>query len=97
MQVRVFKPAKTAMQSGRAKLRDWVMEFEPQSRKEADQLMGWIGSDDTTGQIRMMFASKTEALAFAQRNGYDVIVTEPKQRKLQIKSYADNFAYKRVI
>ena len=97
MQVRVFKPAKTAMQSGRAKLRDWVMEFEPQSRKEADQLMGWIGSGDTTGQIRMVFPTKIEALAFARRNGYDVTVTEPKQRKLQIKSYADNFAYKRVI
>ncbi len=97
MKVRVFKPAKNAMQSGRAATKHWVMEFEPRDRKKADQLMGWIGSTDTRGQVRMEFETLEEAQAFAAKHNLIAEIEQPKSRKLQIKSYADNFAFKRVV
>ncbi|OKH89644.1 ETC complex I subunit [Thalassospira sp. TSL5-1] len=97
MKVRVFKPAKNAMQSGRAGTKHWVMEFEPQDRKKADQLMGWIGSTDTRGQVRMEFETLEEAQAFAAKHNLIAEIEQPKSRKIQIKSYADNFAFKRVV
>lgn len=97
MQVRIYQPAKNAMQSGRGATHKWVLEFEPAGRKEADDLMGWIGSADTNGQVRLTFGSRDEALAFAKRNGYEPTIVAPEARRFQIKSYADNFAFKRVV
>jgi hypothetical protein len=96
MEVRIFMPTKTAMQSGRGKLRDWVMEFEPGARIEPDALMGWSGSADTRAQVRLHFASSEEAVAHAEKNGWTYTVKAPKERKIRPKAYADNFAVKRV-
>ncbi|MFQ5766349.1 MAG: ETC complex I subunit [Rhodospirillales bacterium] len=93
--VRIFKPTKTAMQSGLDNTRSWVLEFEPGSRKETDPLMGWIGSADTRGQVRLRFDSKEEAIAFAKKNGFDVRLQDPKPRRVRPKSYAENFRYRR--
>ena len=65
--VRIFKPSKTAMQSGRNNVKRWVLEFEPGGPKQTDHLMGWIGSGDTTAQVRLKFDSKEEAVAFAKK------------------------------
>ena len=91
---RIYRPAKTAMQSGRANTKAWVLEFEPQGRKDHDPLMGWVGSSDTRGQIRMRFATKEEALAYSQRHRLDVDVEEPHTRRIRPKSYADNFKWR---
>ncbi len=96
MEVRIFKPTKTAMQSGRGKLRDWVMEFEPGARIEPDALMGWSGSADTRAQVRLRFASSEEAVAHAEKNGWTYTVQAPKERQIRPKAYSDNFAVKRV-
>jgi hypothetical protein len=96
MDVRIFKPTKTAMQSGRGKLRDWVMEFEPGARITPDPLMGWSGSTDTRAQVQLRFASAEEAVAHAEKNGWTYTVQQPKQRQIRPKAYADNFAVKRV-
>lgn len=93
--VRIYKPAKTAMQSGRRNTNDWVLEFEPGSRKETDTLMGWVGSRDTKGQVRMRFESKEDAITFAQKNGLSFQVFEPKKRRIKPKAYSDNFAFGR--
>ena len=94
-EVRIYKPAKTAMQSGRGNTRDWVLEYEPGSAKETDPLMGWAGSADTRSQVRLRFASKEEAVAFAKKNGMDFRVQEQKPRPIRPKSYSENFANKR--
>ncbi|MDA1010553.1 MAG: ETC complex I subunit [Chloroflexi bacterium] len=91
--VRIFQPAKTAMQSGRGSIRKWVLEFEPGSRKETDNLMGWVGSRDTRGQVRMRFDSKDDAIAFAKRNELSYQVSEPHKRRVKPKAYSDNFAF----
>jgi len=90
--VRIFKPAKTAMQSGHTNTRRWVMEFEPGSPKETDPLMGWIGSRDTRNQVRLRFDNKEDAVEFAKKNGYTIHLQEPKARRVRPKSYAENFA-----
>ncbi|MFQ5619884.1 MAG: ETC complex I subunit [Rhodospirillales bacterium] len=90
-EARIYRPAKTAMQSGRAKTRKWVLEFEPAAAKIVDPLMGWTGSADTREQVHMTFDSRDEAVAFAEKNGLEFRVEEPKTRRIRPKNYADNF------
>lgn len=94
MRARIYRPARTAMQSGTAKTHDWVLEFAPSSAREVDPLMGWTSSTDTQAQVRMSFASKEDALDYASENGIDVIVQEPKVRKPNLRAggYGENFA-----
>ena len=96
MIVRIYKPAKTAMQSGLAQTREWVLEPEPQSAKTVDPLMGWTSSSDTAAQLRLEFDSKEEAVAYAEREGLAYTVIEPQPRKPVRKSYADNFRFGRI-
>jgi ETC complex I subunit conserved region len=91
MVARIYRPAKTATQSGRAKTRDWILEMEPKSPKEPDPLCGWIGSDDTEQQIRINFPTKEAAIAFARREGMDFRLHDPHARIVRPKSYAENF------
>jgi hypothetical protein len=93
--VRIFNPAKTAMQSGRGKTREWVMTFEPKDRITADPMIGWVGSGDTGRQVRLSFETKDEAIAYARKHGYTYTVREAKERRIKPKAYADNFAYTR--
>jgi hypothetical protein len=96
MTARIYKPAKTAMQSGEARCKNWVLEHEPAAPREIDPLMGWTSTSDTEGQVRLEFDTKDEAIAFAERNGLAYAVVEPKPRKRIRKSYADNFKFGRV-
>lgn len=94
MQVRIYRPAQTAMQSGKGNSHAWVLEYEPAAPKKADPLMGWLGSTDTTQQIRLKFASKDEAVAYAKRKGLEFEVIEPAPKKpVPPKNYADNFRF----
>ena len=92
MLARIYKPAKTAMQSGKARTRDWVLEFEPASARVAEPLMGWTSSSDMNGQVRLAFESKDEAIAYAQKHGIAFQLSEPKTQRLTTKAYADNFS-----
>ena len=93
---RIYKPARTAMQSGQAKTKEWVLEFEPRDAKRPDPLMGWAGSSDTLGQVTLQFATREEAMAYAKRHGIDFQLEMPHTSKLKPKSYADNFRFDRV-
>ncbi len=97
MRARIYRPAKTAMQSGVAKTNIWLLEFAPASARALDPLMGWTSSDDTQSQVRLRFDSKKAALAYAKDNGIDAQVQEPKPRKQNIRpsGYAENFATNR--
>ncbi len=96
MKARIFKPAKNAMQSGRANVRRWRLEYEPASPREIDPLMGWTSSADMGQQVSLTFESKEEAVAFARKHGLDYQLIEPKQRIVRPKSYAENFKSDRV-
>ena len=92
MQARIYRPAKTAMQSGPAgNAKVWVLEYEPQAPKSPDHLMGWLGSNDTIQQITLKFDSAEKAVAYAQRHKLDYTVEAEPQKPLRLKNYADNF------
>jgi hypothetical protein len=92
MTARIYKPAKTAMQSGRAKTRDWVLDYEPAEPRVVESLMGWTTSGDMKSQVRLRFATKEEAVAYAERHGISYQVQEEKPTVRRGLSYADNFA-----
>jgi hypothetical protein len=96
MLARIYKPAKTAMQSGRAKTIEWVLEYEPATPREIDPLMGWTSSNDMLSQVRLFFDTKEEAIDYAQKNGIPFRVFEPHPRGFIKKSYADNFKFGRI-
>ena len=97
MTARIFKPAKSAMSSGQAKTRYWVLEYVNDTAREVDPLMGWTSSSDTQAQIRMKFATKEAALDYAKDNGIDAVVVDPKPRKANVRpgGYGENFATNR--
>jgi hypothetical protein len=93
---RIYRPSKTAMQSGRAQTHKWLLEYEPATRRTPDPLMGWASAHDTLNEVRMRFATLDEALAFATKRGLDYTIIEPQARTTKAKSYADNFRYDRI-
>ena len=96
MHVRIFRPAKNAMQSGRGNSKRWILEFEPTSGVKPDPLMGWSSSPDTRRQVRLGFDREIEAVGYAKEKGYTFTVVKCNERKMQPKSYSDNFAYSRI-
>ena len=94
--VRIFKPAKTAMQSGRRNTKQWVLEYEQASRRDPDPLMGWSSAHDTLNEVRLHFVTLEEAVAFAEKRGFEYSVITPQARTEKQKSYADNFRYDRI-
>jgi len=95
MFARIFKPSKTAMQSGKSKTHDWVLEFEPACARTPDPLMGWISAADTNAQVRLSFDTKEKAMAYAETHGIPYRLIEPETPPKIIKAYADNFASNR--
>lgn len=96
MVARIYRPAKTAMQSGQARSKEWVLEFEPEAPRAVDPLMGWTSSSDMRSQIRLEFDSREEAIAYAERNGIPFTIAQNTPRKHIKKSYAENFKFGRL-
>lgn len=88
---RIYRPAKSAMTSGRKKTKYWVLEYDPAAKKQKDPLMGWAGSGDMLGQVRLTFDTQEEAIAYAKRSGIAYRITPTHDRTIKPKSYADNF------
>jgi len=97
MRARIYQPARTAMSSGTAKTKHWVLEFAQSSARDVDPLMGWTSSTDTQAQVKMSFETKEAAVEYAEANGIDASVQEPKKRRANIRAngYAENFATNR--
>ncbi len=97
MRARIYKPARTAMSSGTAKTKHWVLEHVAETAREVDPLMGWTSSSDTQAQVKLQFDTKEAALEYAREHGIDAVVREPKKRKANIRAggYGENFATNR--
>ena len=95
MVARIYKPAKTAMQSGTAKTKQWVLEYEPEERREIEPLMGWTSSGDMRQQVQLRFVSPEEAVAYAERHGIPYQIFEEKIPARRGMAYSDNFAPRR--
>jgi len=95
MPARIYRPSKTAMQSGFANTKAWVLDFEPEAPRQVEPLMGWTSSGDMRQQLHLRFDTKEEAIAYCERRGVPYQVTENVPLKRRIMSYADNFSFKR--
>ena len=91
MTLKIYKPAKTAMQSGQGKTKKWLAEYISETDIVKDSLMGWNSSLDTQSQIKIVFESKEQAISWAKKNNYQFYVEEPKIKRKKPKSYASNF------
>ena len=96
MPARIYKPAKSATQSGLARTKQWLLVFEQDKPREIEPLMGWTSSGDTRQQVRLWFDTKEEAMAYAGREGIAYRVEEPQEDKRRTMSYSDNFKFNRV-
>jgi hypothetical protein len=96
MTARIYKPAKTAMQSGLANTKTWALDFDLAEQRTVEPLMGWTSSGDTRQQLRLRFDTKEEAIAYCERHGiaHQVLVSAEAAPRRGI-SYSDNFAFKR--
>jgi len=97
MRARIYRPARTAMQSGVAKTRQWVLEFSPAQARRIDPLMGWTSSADMDSQVKLHFDTREAAEAYAKAHGIDYQVIEPKTRRPNLRpaGYGENFATNR--
>lgn len=93
MRVRIYKPSKNAMQSGRGNSADWVLEYELETPRRPEPLMGWTAANDTLNQVKMHFASKEAAVAMAESEGWEYEVADVNARRIVPRSYLDNFKY----
>lgn len=96
MLARIYRPSKTAMQSGKAKTERWVLEFEAKAARRIDPLMGWTSASDMdASQLRLSFDSKEAAIAYAERRGIPYQLFEAAEATPVAKAYSDNFAFRR--
>jgi len=91
MTIKIYKPAKSSMQSGLGKTKQWIAEYITETDKVKDTLMGWNSSLDTKEQIKIFFDTKEQAIEWSKKNNQQFIVIEPKERKIKPKNYASNF------
>jgi len=96
MLAKIYRPARTAMQSGQAKSKRWLLEYEPEEARRVEPLMGWTSSGDMKSQLKLWFDTKEEAVAYCERNGIPFRVHEPGGTAFKPMSYSDNFKYNRV-
>jgi len=91
MKAKIYKPSKTAMQSGRSKFNKWILKFNNNRNQKKDSIMGWNGGSNTISQVELKFDTKEDAINYAERNDIEYVVLESSERKVITKSYADNF------
>lgn len=97
MHARIYRPARSAMTSGQANTKAWVLEFAPEEAKRIDPLMGWTGSGDMRRQVRLSFETSEAAVEYAERCGLAYVVEQAHRRRPNIRprGYAGNFAHDR--
>jgi hypothetical protein len=96
MLARIYKPGKSPTQSGAAKSRQWVLDFEPSQARTIEPLMGWTSSGDMNGQVRLYFASSEEAVAYATRHNIPYRLEHAQTATRRLSAYSDNFRSNRI-
>lgn len=96
MKARIYPVSKSATQSGRGKTQLWMLEYELETQRRPEPLMGWTAADDTLAEVRLKFASRDEAVAFAVSKGIEYTVGNAQTRIVTPRNYVDNFKYKAV-
>ena len=93
MRVRIFRPSKSAMQSGVGGSRQWVIECVSPSARQPEALMGWTSAQDTLNQVKLTFDHVDDAVTYAREQGWDYTVQVAHAKRVRPRNYADNFRY----
>ncbi len=93
MKARIYKPSKSAMQSGRSKTAGWVLEYESETARMPEPLMGWTASGDTMNQLRLKFPTMEEAVSYAEKSGLEFTIQPERKARIKPRNYGDNFKY----
>ncbi|RTM01750.1 ETC complex I subunit [Ancylobacter rudongensis] len=96
MVARIYKPTRTAMQSGNARTKLWVLDYEPEQPRLVEPLMGYTSSGDMKSQLRLRFDTKEEAVAYAEKHGIAYQLQEPQEAARRRMAYSDNFSFRRI-
>lgn len=94
IKAKIYKPSKSAMQSGRAKTGQWVLEYERKAPLQPEPLMGWTSSADTMNQVRLKFDTLEQAVARAEKEGFEYSIMSAHERRVKPRNYTDNFRYR---
>ena len=62
----IYKPSKTAMQSGVKKYDKWIVEFLT-DKPGINPLMGWESSTDTFNSVKLEFKTKELAIEYSKK------------------------------
>ena len=95
MQARIYSPAKTAMQSGKNKTGEWVLEYEPETARKVETMMGYTSSSDMNSQIKLKFSTLEAAENYCTKNKIAYQVFQPHQQRRRKVAYAENFSFYR--
>ena len=95
MRARIYYPARTAMQSGPARHRRWVLRFEPEEFGSRDAMTGWQGMSAPSSQLVLEFASLAEAVAYAEKHKLEYETEPAPKRQMKQKDYTMNFSAQR--
>ena len=96
MKARIYKPSRHTMQVGRAKTKQWILDYTPSGNRFVDPLMSWTSTEQTQTQLRLKFSTKEAAIAYAEKNSIPYAVIPEQIPAQQPKNYADNFANSRL-
>ena len=91
--VRIYQPSKTTMQSGRALTHEWILEYEAETARRPEPLMGWTASGDTLNQVKLKFPTLDDAIAFAQEKSWQYDLEPAHNRRVTPRNFADNFRW----
>lgn len=94
IKAKIYKPSKSATQSGRGKTEKWLLEYERQAALGPEALMGWTASGDTLNQVRLKFDTLEQAVARANKEGLEYTIIQPHERRIKPRNYTDNFIYR---
>ena len=97
MRARIYRPAKNAMQSGKARTKQWLLDYEPEAPRTIDPLMGWTSSGDMRQQLSLEFDTAEEAVAYAKAHCIPYQLVEPHVPTPKPKAYSDNFKFDRKV
>ncbi|MBL8642100.1 MAG: ETC complex I subunit [Alphaproteobacteria bacterium] len=93
MDVRIYRPSKSAMQSGRAKAQDWILQYELRTSRAPGGVMRWTSSGDALNQVQLSFKSLEDAISYANKKGWNYTTQPEQERIIRPRNYVDNFKY----
>lgn len=87
----IYKPTRSASQSGTAANEKWLLKFIHNGTRKIEPVMGWTSNRDMMQEVILKFDNQLEAENYAKKNNIEYQVVENNEHKMILRSYAENF------